>query len=113
MKLLLAAFLASVPAALASDAELPPPVPSEVLSIHGSVPAVPSEVLSIHGSVPAVPREALSIHGHIPTVPASAAINAQTTQFGAVAGSTVSNIGTTVPIHTPPAMPAINMPPIR
>lgn len=110
MKLLLAAFLASVPAALASDAELPPPVPSEVLSIHGSVPAVPSEVLSIHGSVPAVPREALSIHGHIPTVPASAA---HTTQFGAVTGSTVSNIGTTVPIHTPPAMPAINMPPIR
>jgi hypothetical protein len=93
---LLAAFLASVPAALASDAELPPPVPSEVLSIHGSVPAVP--------------REALSIHGHIPTVPASAA---HTTQFGAVTGSTVSNIGTTVPIHTPPAMPAINMPPIR
>ena len=111
MKLLLAAIAATFSAsALASETELPPPVPSEAMSIRGQVPPVPSEVTSIHEQVPPAPGEVLSIHKQIPPMPF---VNLDAGQFGAVTGSSVSNIGSSVPTFTPPAIPAINIPRIR
>lgn len=99
MKLLLAAIVATTAAsAFAQNTKLPPPVPSEVISIHGQVPPVPSEVMSIQGQIPPIP---------------TGNINAYTGQFGTVTGSSLSNIGNTLPTHTAPAIPAINMPRIR